>query len=254
MIRIKTLALGILLLFVTLVTGCFYSRPEDIRVFAKPTDVNVTSDTYILQPPDEVQIFCEQAKEVNLQRQRIRPDGKISFEGIGEVDIVGKTPGEVADIIKDKVSALYTLNNDHPVDVRISVFASKLFYVMGQVVRPGPRAYSGRDSLYTALAAAEPNPLAWKSRVQVIRPSADANEPSKIFEVNYAQMIARGDMRKNVLLNEGDIVYVPPTVLASIGMVLEEFITPVARAFYGWYLVQNPPTQSQSYYPGGSYR
>ena len=46
-----------------------------------------------------------------------------------------------------------------------------------------------------------------------------------------------------------------PTVLAAVGLVLEELITPVARAFYGWYLVQNPPTDTQrGYYPSGGYR
>jgi hypothetical protein len=38
-------------------------------------------------------------------------------------------------------------------------------------------------------------------------------------------------------------------------MVLEEFISPVARAFYGYYLVQNPPTGGGTYTPygGGGY-
>ncbi len=49
--------------------------------------------------------------------------------------------------------------------------------------------------------------------------------------------------------------FVAITVLAAIGMVLEEFITPVARAFYGWYLVQNPPIATdRGYTPvGGGY-
>ena len=68
-------------------------------------------------------------------------------------------------------------------------------------------------------------------------------------------MITRGDITKDVLLQEGDIVYVPPTILASIGMVAEQFITPIARAFYGWYLVQNPPISTdRGYTPTGGFR
>ena len=131
-------------------------------------------------------------------------------------------------------------------DVRITAYASKVYYVVGQVYRPGPRNYTGRDSLLMALAAAQPNPMAWEQRVQVIRPAAREDEDPRIFEVNYEKMISRGDTTMDVLLEEGDIVYVPPTILASIGMVLEEFISPVARAFYGYYLfrTRRDPTRA----------
>ena len=210
----------------------------------------------MLQPPDEIELHCSQVPEIHLERQRIRPDGKVSFEALGEIDVAGKSPKEVAALIEKEVEKLYTLPGDHPVDVRIAVFNSKVYYVLGQVLRPGPRNYTGRDSLLTSLAMAQPNPMAWEQHVQVIRPSNQLEVPPRIFEVNYAKMIARGDTSKDVLLEEGDVVYVPPTILASIGMIMEEFITPVARAFYGWYLVSNPPGTSEAGYSpmSGGYR
>ena len=88
--------------------------------------------------------------------------------------------------------------------------------------------------------------MAWEQRVQVIRPAAREDEDARIFEVNYEKMITRGDATKDVLLEEGDIVYVPPTILASIGLLLEEIISPVARAFYGCYLFSNPPGSTRA--------
>lgn len=252
--RSKTLALGVLLIAISFLTGCFSANPEDIRAFVKPYEVDVTSENYIFQPPDEIEIHCSQVPEIDLQRQRIRPDGKISFEALGEIDAAGKTPQEVSAAIKDRVSELYTLPGDNPIDVRIALFASQVYYVVGQVLVPGPKVYTGRDSLLTALAVAQPNSLAWEQHVQVIRPSTDEAERPRVFEINYNKMIAKGDLSKDVLLQEGDIVYVPPTILASIGLVVEEFVTPIARAFYGWYLVSNPPTTSRGYTPTGSYR
>jgi polysaccharide export outer membrane protein len=250
--RSKKFSMAMLLASTAFMAGCFSSNPEDIQAFVKPYEVNVTATNYILQPPDEIEIHCTQVPEVHLQRQRIRPDGRVSFEGIGEVEAAGKTPAQVAAVLKEKISQLYSVPGDHPVDVRIAAYGSKLFYVVGQVLRPGPMNYTGRDSVLTALAAAYPNTLAWEQRVQVIRPAATENEIPKIFEANFKKMTEHGDTTKDVLLQEGDIVYVPPTILASIGMVLEEFITPIARAFYGAYLLQNPPsTYSGGYYPGG---
>jgi len=252
---LKQFALGCLLAAVCSLAGCYSSNPEDIQAFVKPYEVDVTSEDYILQPPDEIEIHCSQVPEIHLRRQYIRPDGKISFEALGEIEVAGKTPGEVASLIQKEVEKLYTLPGDHPVDVHISLFISKRFYVLGQVRQPGPRNYTGRDSLLTALAQAQPSPTAWEQRVQVIRPSAQLDIPPKIFEVNYAKMIAQGDTSKDVLLAEGDIVYVPPTIPATIAMTIEEFLTPIARAFYGAYLVQNPPsTYSGGYSPTGATR
>ena len=251
--RSKKLGTMMALAAVSLVAGCFASNPEDIQAWVKPFEVNVTAENYAVQPPDEIEIHCSQVAEVHMQRQRIRPDGKVSFEVLGEIDVAGKTPKEISAVIGERVKELYTLPGDYPVDVRIAVFASKTYYVVGQVMQPGPRTYTGRDSVLTALAGAQPNVMAWESRVQVVRPAAREDEEPRIFEVNYDKMISRGDATKDVLLEEGDIVYVPPTILASIGMVLEEFISPVARAFYGAYLVTNPPgTYEGGYSPMGS--
>jgi protein involved in polysaccharide export with SLBB domain len=237
--------------------GCFYSHPEDIQAWVKPSEANVTADRYLVQPPDELELRCAQVPEVNLQRQRVRPDGKISFELLGDFEAAGKTPEEIAADVSTRLQERYNnLPKDHAVDVRIVVYASHVYYVLGQVVRPGPRPYTGRDSTLTAIAEAQPNPLAWQKRIQVIRPSPQEGTDAMIFEINYKRVLVRGDTSKDVLLQEGDIVYVPPTVLAAIGLVLEEFISPVARAFYGAYLIQNPPGSSQGYSPygGGYYR
>ncbi|MBN2020365.1 MAG: polysaccharide biosynthesis/export family protein [Sedimentisphaerales bacterium] len=219
-------------------SGCFSSRPKDIEAFLKPHQANVAADKYVLQPPDEIEIHCARIPEINAQRQRIRPDGYVTFENVGEFMAAGKTPQELADEMKEKVSTLYMLVGEEPIEVRIMVFRSKVFYVLGQVNIPGPKVYSGRDTLLTAIAEAQLNPMAWAERIQVIRPSADASVRPRIFEVNFDRMSAHGDMTKNILLQEGDVIYVPPTVLAWLGLKVEEIIRPIARAFSGVSTVQ----------------
>jgi protein involved in polysaccharide export with SLBB domain len=219
-------------------TGCFSSRPGDIKAFLKPHEVELIPKNYVLHPPDEIEVFCSKVPEIHLQRQQIRPDGKISFEALGEIEVVGKTPGQVANLLLQKASQLYTLAGDDPIDVRISVYRSKTYYVLGEVTYPGPKVTTGRDTALRALAEARPTVLAWKDRIQVIRPSGDSSVRPKIFELNYNRMMAHGDMSKNVLLQEGDIIYVPPTVLAAIGQTIEEFVRPIGGAFSTIYTVQ----------------
>jgi polysaccharide export outer membrane protein len=232
-------AIVVILSLVTIsLTGCFSSQPKDIEAFLKPRQVNVTANTYVLQPPDEIEVYCSKVPEIDKQRQRIRPDGKLSFESFGEIEAAGKTPAEVSNLLRTKVLELYKLQGKQPVDVRIVAYRSKVFYVLGEVYLPGPKVYTGRDTVLHALAEAQTNVMAWKNRIQVIRPSSEEGIKPKIFEVNYDRMIAHGDASKNVLLQEGDIIYVPPTPLAAIAQIIEEFARPIGRAFSTVTIVQ----------------
>ena len=69
--------------------------------------------------------------------------------------------------------------------------------------------------------------MAWLERIQVIRPSGDEKVKAKIFEVDFDRMAAHGELGKNVLLQEGDIIYVPPTILAAVGKTVEEIMAPI---------------------------
>lgn len=224
-------SLTALLMFLLVLSGCFSSNPKNITAFTKPTAVNTTAENYILQPPDEVEIHCSKVPEVHMQKQRIRPDGKISFEGVGEIQVAGKTPKELAATLQEKIVLLYTLTGENPIDVRVAVYQSRFYYVLGEVERPGPKICTGRDSALTAIAAANPTALAWSKRIQVIRPSADAKVKPKIFELNFVKLAAHGDASKNVLLEEGDIIYVPPTILASLGKTVQEVTAPITSTF-----------------------
>ncbi len=241
MTRKRASMAAILLLFITSITGCFSSNPDDIRAFVMPHKVDVTTDNYIMQPPDTIEVHCADVPELDLQTQQIRPDGKISFEKFGEIDAAGKTPAQVANILRGKALELYQLEGNNPIDVRIVAFRSKRYYVFGQVNAPGAQVYSGRDTVMGAIAlAGGPTVLAWVERIQVIRPSHDKNVKAKIFEVNFDRMSAHGEASTDVLLQEGDVIYVPPTVLAAAAMKIEEFIRPVARAFSGYYIASTP--------------
>jgi len=210
--------------------GCYPSNSRDIEAFLKPYQVDVNATNYIFHPPDEIEIHCEKVPEINLQRQIIRPDGRISFESLGEIEVAGKTPAQVAALLHNKAKELYNLTGQSPVDVRVVAFRSKVYYVLGEVARPGPQVYTGRDNVLTAVTNANILITAWEENMRVIRPSEEKSKKPRIFKVNLQDMMIRGDTSKNVLLQEGDIIFVPPTVLAAIGNVVAEFARPIGLA------------------------
>ncbi len=231
-----------LTILVFALTGCYSAHPEDLAFFTMPSEVDVTSDKYILQPPDEIEVHCSQVPEIHLVSQQIRPDGKVTFEGIGEIYATGKTPKQLVDIMREKIMASYSLTGEHPVDIRIATYRSKFYYVVGHVYRSGPKIFTGRDTVLKAVSAARPTHTASLRQVQVIRPSADKNIKPKIFKVDYDKMRAHGDTIKNVLLEEGDVIYVPPTIVAAIGLTIEQLLSPVSRVAFTYGTVTGVPT------------
>ena len=231
----------VLLTILFCLAGCFSSNSKDIEAFTVPTMTNISAEGYILQPPDEIEIRCSKVPEIHLQSQQIRPDGKVTFEGIGEIHAAGKTPEELTSLLHEKILLLYALAGEHPIDVQIMTYKSRFYYVLGQVFFPGPKVCSGRDTVLRAISIARPSNLAWLERIQVIRPSSDSNIKPRIFELNFDKMAAHGDLSKNVMLEEGDIVFVPPTVLAAIGLKVEELVSPIGRAFSTVNIVEASP-------------
>lgn len=227
----------LLVLFTVVLSGCFSARPEDVKAFLRSDQAQITGDDYILQPPDVVTIMSSRVPELTRSgstssvgmTQVIRPDGVISLESVGEIMVAGKTPRQVAEIIAEKLSELYKFTGEYPVDVRVTN-QSKFYYVLGQVDRAGAQIFTGRETTLSAVSKAVPNVRAWEEATQVIRPSLALDGKPKIFELNFKKMIEHGDMSKNVLLEEGDIIYVPPTILGSIGLTIEEIVGPLFQS------------------------
>jgi polysaccharide export outer membrane protein len=219
-----------------LIAGCFSGRKEDLKAFTPPAQADVTSSQYILEPPDEVTVICTTVPELTGagagttigQTQTIRPDGIISFERVGEISVAGKTPRQVAEMIAERLASLYKFAGDNPVEVRVRN-QSKYYYVIGQVQTPGAKIFTGRETTLSAISKAVPDYMAWEEQIQVIRPSTDTTQPSKIFPLNFKKMTEHGQMQCNVLLQEGDVIYVPPTILASIGLTMQEIVGPVLQ-------------------------
>jgi protein involved in polysaccharide export with SLBB domain len=210
-------------------SGC-YSNPNNIEAFTRSDRVTVNMEKYLLMPPDQIEVYCAKIPEIHQQKQLIRPDGKISFEGLGEFQVAGKTPQQVTEMLREKAASLYSLAGENPIDLRITISQSHYYYVLGEVDKTGPRVCTGHDTVFTALGWAHPQVTGWTEKVRVVRPSSDKKVKAKIFEVNYEKMMIYGDFSKDVVLQEGDVVYVRPTILAAIAMVVEEFVRPIGRA------------------------
>jgi polysaccharide export outer membrane protein len=152
----------------------------------------------------------------------VRPDGKITLVLLDDVFVQGLTAAE----IDDKITRLY---NEYIVnaDVTVSVvgFNSQKVYVWGQVARQGDQPFDGEVTIVDALArAGGPNERAETKKVLLTR-------AGQVHQLDFYRIVIKGDPRDDVYLQDGDIIFVPPTVFARVGMALDNIFYPFRNLF-----------------------
>lgn len=203
--------------------GCAGKR-ADILHFLPQHEHEVSAIEYRVSIPDVVAISAPRVLEIDGEQQPIRPDGKINLRLLGEVKVAGMTAKEIAAKLEVLLSRYY---QDPKVNVRVTAYNSKSFYVYGQTGSAGPRPYTGRDTLVDAVVNSGTNFMSWTSKVKIIRPAHD-DIPVRTVVVDVEHMLKTGDWSKNILLEPNDIVYIPPTPGAWIGNKLRGVLYPIA--------------------------
>jgi polysaccharide export outer membrane protein len=180
---------------------------------------------YEVQPPDVIKVIAPQIKELDGQEVSVLPDGKVDFNLVGELHVAGRTPEQIAADLRRLASRYYSANN-LDISVQITEFKSKMIYVFGQVEDPGPKPYTGRDTVLQVLADARLNTIAWPERIIIVRPHDDPTVKQKVT-VDVRQMYETGQTSQNFMLENGDVVYVPPTPLAQFNITFNRLLFPV---------------------------
>lgn len=215
----RSAAVALLLLSAS---GCG-PKPEHTAAFLKPYEQDVAGGQFRIMPPDTIEITSPNVPEIDGETQNLRPDGKITLRLIGEVYVAGLTTSEIADKLTQQLTRYY---QKPIVVVRAAAGASKRYYVFGEVSGPGPYPFTGNDTLLGALAMAQPTRLAWMSQVKVVRPSHENRERHEMT-IDVDEIVKHGKSTDNVLLQEGDIIHVPPTPLAWLGLQFQALLFPL---------------------------
>jgi polysaccharide biosynthesis/export protein len=203
--------------------GC-EAKHGEIAAFARSPEAQVAAAQYSVSPPDSLRIHAPQVPEIDGSLQTVRSDGKISLRLLGDVDVAGLTTAQIAEKLRGLLARFYI---EPDVLVEISGQRSKQFYVFGEVQVPGPRPCTGRDSLLRTIAEARPTFLAWLNQVRVIRPGLKPEDRTVVI-VDFDKILKKGDLGGDFLLQAGDIVEVPPTPLAWVGLRVRELLYPVS--------------------------
>jgi polysaccharide export outer membrane protein len=184
---------------------------------------------YRVAPPDVLAIIVSPAPAVTRE-VTVRPDGRISLELLGDVEVEGKTIEEIKRDIENRLRE-YIVQPEVMVDLIAS--RSRFVYVFGQVRKPGSFALVGRVTAIEALAQAGGGTLfANLNASRVARLHAPEGEgETGAFRVRYKDIIERADPATNYELRQDDIIWVPPTLSARIGFFIQRLFFPLTAIF-----------------------
>lgn len=119
----------------------------------EPTRVDLLSSNrpYLIGPFDKLKIDVFGIEDLSKEVQ-IDASGRLSFPLIGVVEASGRTPGELADEIENRLQGRYVRNPE--VTVNLEETVSQVITVDGQVDKPGLYPVIGRMTLMRAVATA----------------------------------------------------------------------------------------------------
>jgi polysaccharide export outer membrane protein len=207
----------------------------------------VQSATYRLGAGDSLLISVWGYPELENSEKEpliIRPDGKFSFPLVGEVTALGMTPGELtqqltlalseylkrpqvtvnvaqfrtmplvrefpaagrtlAELTAEITAALQETIPDARLTAELVKYGVTRIYVLGEVTKPGLCEIEKDHNLLDAIGAAGGfTKAADRKRVYLVR----QGQTDQYTEINLERMLKKGDLRQNVVLNEGDVVY-----------------------------------------------
>lgn len=162
---------------------------------------------YRIGVDDRVQVTVWRNPELSVTGP-VRPDGKISVPIIGDVEAGGRTPNEVAEIIKGKLSAYIREPNVVVIltELRSHEFLSRV-RVTGAVRTPRSMPHrQGMTVLDAVLECGGVNDFSAPSRTKLYRKTKDKTE---VFDIDLDDILRKGRLESNLLLRPGDIISVP---------------------------------------------
>lgn len=135
---------------------------------------------------------------------RVSGEGTILFPLIGEVKVSGLTIPQIAKKIADLLSDGYIINPQ--VIVFIEEFRSKKVTIIGEVSKPGLYELPGQTTLLELLSKAGGLTKDSGDKAIVKRKSIQGEQT---LSANLRQLIEKGDTSIDVILQDGDSIYIP---------------------------------------------
>ena len=209
--------------------GCAGGAVEPFSPVARPTAAfpNIGYATwtdeeppYRLYPGDQLEIRVPSAPELSQKPVVVQPDGRISLPLVGQVPVADRTLPDASAVL----TQAYAAQLIHPqVEVAVTAAAPIKVFIGGEVDKPGVYDMPGPiDALQAVIVAGGFKTTAKRAGVIVIRRGADGR--AMLRTANLLKGIYQPQGIDAVPLRRFDIVYVPRTGVAEVGLFVQQYL------------------------------
>ena len=215
----KPIRLALVIATIVLGVGCSSRGPSPSSPFA--TAEARPTEEYRLQSGDSLDVAFRYKPELD-ETVVVRPDGDISLQLVGDIEVAGKT----AEGLRSDIWQRYADILQNPeVSVLVRSLVQQGLYVGGEVAMPGLVEFRHPTTVLEAITVAGGLKLsARSSRILVI--NDDGTERVAVSVVDLDDY--RGDSAAAPLfLQPYDVVYVPKSAAARVGDFVELYINRV---------------------------
>lgn len=172
---------------------------------------------FIVGPGDEIAVKVWRNDDLNRD-VRVDPSGNISLPLVGKVKASGLTISQLREEVTLRLSKYFV---DPQVDINVSNLKSQKVYVLGEVKSPGTFDWQANMPAWEVISKAGGFTLdANEENVLLVR-SEDGK--TVVRALNIRNMFKEGKLSRGTYLRNGDLIYVLPTVIASVERFMERF-------------------------------
>ena len=166
---------------------------------------------YEIRPGDVFDLQFEFSPEYN-QTVTVQPDGYVMLKGIGDTYVSGKTVPELTESLKGAYGKFLA---QPVINVVLKDFEKPYFTANGSVQKPGKYELRADTTVTEAIALAGGfNDNAKHSQVVLFRRVSQEWVEAKVIDVK--SMLNKRDLREDVHLQPGDMIYVPQNKISKI--------------------------------------
>lgn len=196
---------------------------------------NAEVSEFILGAGDTIEITVYKHDELKKNIQ-IDSSGIITYPLVGDIQTSGLSILRLRDKIRDGLTKYI---NNPQVSVGITAIKNQKVIVLGEVSKPGYFQIESSLSALDAISQAGGFTLDGKQK-SVILIRGGINKPG-LVRLDLEKALKQGDLTQNVMLQRGDIIYVPRTYIADVNRFfshLATIISPLLSLESGYFIGQ----------------
>ncbi len=161
---------------------------------------------------DILSITVYEEPDLSKEAVRVSAKGLISFPLIGRVTVAGLTTTEIEKLIAGKLANQQYLLNAH-VDIMVTEYKSKHFFVLGEVGTPGSHPLQARERVMDALSKVggveEEKASNRMMLIRTLNPYTP-EERKLVIDISLVDLLRMGDQISNIYLQDRDVLYFLP--------------------------------------------